>query len=119
MFVEEEPELELDGFGVVVVLLVVGVWDGSGVSDRVAVGVLVDVEDGTGGVEEPADVGAAEDELEGAGVPGVVWPSVGRCVSRLAALVPSRWASSAFAAAAAAAVFESWEAASALLRRPS
>jgi hypothetical protein len=117
---DDEEELELDVVGGVVVLLVVGVCDGSGVSDRVAV--LVDVELGTGGVLEEADVGAAavEDELEGAGVLGVVdWASVGRCMSRLAALVPSRWASSAFAAAAAAAVFESWDAASALLRSPS
>src|SRR6185437_588646 len=106
---DEEEELELDVGGGVVLLVVgvVGVWDGSGVSDRVAVGVLVDVELGTGGVVDVA--AAALEELEAAGVLGVVdWPSVGRCMSRLAASVPSRWASSAFAAAAAAAeVFES------------
>ncbi|WP_370374047.1 hypothetical protein [Catenulispora sp. GP43] len=124
MFVDEpDDELELDELGVVVVFVGVGVdvdvLDGSGVSVLVGVGagVLVDVEVGAGGVvvELLAEVGAALDELDeedGA--------SVGRCMSRFAAVVlPVRWASSAFAAAAAAEVFESCEAASALLRRPS
>jgi hypothetical protein len=109
MFVEEELELDVVVGGVVLLLVVgvVGVWDGSGASDRADV--LVDVELGTGGLLEEADVGpaAAEDELEGAGVLGADWASVGRCMSRLAALVPSRWATSAFAAAAAAEVFVS------------
>lgn len=123
--VDEPDELELEELGVVVVFVGVGVdvevLDGNGVSDLAVVGAGVDVEVdvGTGGVvlvELLAEVGAALDELVGA----EDGASVGRCMSRFAAVVlPVRCASSAFAAAAAAEVFESCEAASALLRRPS
>src|SRR5947209_12500717 len=106
MFVEEPLELDVGG---AVVLVVVDVFDGSGVSVLVCAGVLVDVDVGTGGLLEEleVDVGAELDD-EGAGVPGAEdCESVGRAMSRFAASVPSRWASNAFAAAAAAAVFES------------
>jgi hypothetical protein len=124
---DEPDELELeDELGAVVVFVGAGVdvevLDGSGVSVLAVVGAGADVEVdvGTGGVvvELLAEVGAAleEDELDAA----EDGASTGRCMSRFAAVVlPVRCASSAFAAAAAAAVFESCEAASALLRRPS
>jgi hypothetical protein len=127
---DEEPELELELLevgvvGVVVVVLVgVGVDVCVGVDDDVVLGSgasgLVDVDVGAGGVVlEVADVGfCAEVGAElGGSTPGAEdWPSVGRCRSRFAAS-PALRTASAFAAAAAA--FESCDAASALLRRPS
>jgi len=123
------PELEeLDEVGVVVVVfggvgVLVEVFVGSGIGDLVVVGaggvvLVVDVEVGAGGVlldvlDVAADVGAwdvlgAADEL---------CVRLGRARSRFAAVLDR--AASAFAAAIAAEVFVSPDAASALLRSPS